>query len=76
MDETARHEPPTLAVEHSQSRSLHEDEDLIDPGVDLLADLSRWQDAHHHHLRVRPGGDHLSEVRITPCPGEDVLAER
>jgi hypothetical protein len=36
---------------------VDEDEELVVPLVDLLADLPSWRNHHHHDLTEAPGDD-------------------
>ena len=65
-----------LTLEHRGPLTLDADEHLVDPIVDLLADLTARRDAHDDDLAVRSGRQHLAEPGIGLRSGHDVLVER
>ena len=64
-----------LAREHREPFAVDAHQHLVDGVVDLLPDVATHRDAHHDHLAVRPGRQHLPEPSIGPGASHDVLVE-
>ncbi len=75
VDESAGRELGSSTVQYGDTLTLDEDENLIDIVMDLLADLSRRRDAHHHDLEVRASRYDLAEEGVPLRPREDVLID-
>ncbi len=75
QDQTIGTDPAADAIEDRDALALDEDQDLVDPGMDLITDLAARRDTHHDDLCVRTRGQDLPEVRVALRAPDDVLVE-